>query len=80
MDLYHSFQAQKAGIFLDAMGSYSTEIVTVYWYVMNLRGHTQRDIGTAWMIGFCGIIASFSFLSADVTFFHSGYSTCMGTM
>ncbi len=48
---------------------------------MNLNGHTQRSIGTAWMIGFGntgGIVATLCFLSQDAPLYHLGYSICMG--
>ena len=49
----------------------------VCWYVMNLRGHVERSIGTAWMIGFGnvgGIVATFAFLSKDAPRYISGYA------
>ena len=48
---------------------------------MNLNGHTERSIGTGWMIGFGntgGIVATFCFLAKDAPFYHLGYSICMG--
>lgn len=49
---------------------------------MNQNGHTQRSIGSAWMIGFGntgGIVATFCFQTKDVPhFYHLGYSICMG--
>ncbi|TEY62245.1 hypothetical protein BOTCAL_0165g00050 [Botryotinia calthae] len=58
-------------------------VVIVCWYVMNLQGHVERAIGTAWMIGFGnagGIIATFSFLTTDAPYYHTGYSICMGAI
>ena len=47
---------------------------------MNLKGHVERSVGTAWMIGFGnsgGIVATFSFLATDAPLYHKGYSICM---
>lgn len=49
---------------------------------MNLHGHKQRSIGSAWIIGFGssgGVIATFTFLSAEAPYYHTGYSICLGT-
>ena len=83
MNVHHSFSAEYAGICLIAMGAFSAGAAIVCWYVMNLKGHANRSIGTAWMIGFGnsgGIIATFSFLTADAPYYHTGYSICMGSM
>ncbi len=77
----HHFPAKYAGLCLIAMGAFSAGPIIVCWYVMNLRGHAQRAIGTAWMISFGntgGIVATFSFLPADAPLYHTGYSICMG--
>ena len=50
------------------------------WYLMNLQGHAQRSIGSAWMISFGntgGIVATFTFLKKDAPLYHTGYSICM---
>ena len=68
---------EYAAIFLVAMGVFGALPVAVCWYIMNLQGHTQRSIGSAWMIGFGnvgGIVATFSFLAVDAPFYHTGYS------
>lgn len=81
MTEHHNLPVQYAGICLVAMGMFSSGAIIVCWYVMNLQGHAERAIGTAWMIGFgnCGgIIATFSFLQADAPLYHTGYSICMG--
>lgn len=83
MNVHHTLRAEYAGICLVAMGAYSSGIIIICWYVMNLQGHAQRAVGTAWMIGFGnigGIIATFSFLSTDAPYYHTGYSICMGAM
>ncbi|CAD6442283.1 2b21dead-2e62-4b61-a061-56f96f0f00d5 [Sclerotinia trifoliorum] len=83
MTMRDSFSAEYAGICLVAMGTFSGGVVIVCWYVMNLQGHVERAIGTAWMIGFGnagGIIATFSFLTTDAPHYHTGYSICMGAI
>ncbi|QSZ32876.1 hypothetical protein DSL72_002457 [Monilinia vaccinii-corymbosi] len=83
MTVHHSFSAEYAGICLVAMGIFTAGIAVVCWYVMNLQGHVERAIGTAWMIGFGnagGIIATFSFLNTDAPFYYTGYSICIGAM
>ncbi|KAM3070579.1 High-affinity nicotinic acid transporter [Clarireedia jacksonii] len=83
MTVHHSFSAEYAGICLVAMGNFGAGIVVICWYVMNLQGHVERAIGTAWMIGFGntgGIVATFAFLTKDAPYYHTGYSICMGAM
>ena len=80
MNVQHHFSAQYAGLCLIAMGAFSAGPIIVCWYVMNLQGHLERNIGTAWMISFGntgGIVATFSFLSKDAPKYHTGYSICM---
>jgi hypothetical protein len=48
---------------------------------MNLSGHKNRSIGSAWMISFGntgGILAPFAFLATDAPYYHTGYSICVG--
>lgn len=74
------FSAEYAGICLTAMGSFGVGGIMVCWYIMNLRGHVERSIGSAWIICFgnCGgIVATFIFLSKDKPYYHSGYSICL---
>jgi uncharacterized membrane protein YidH (DUF202 family) len=83
MTVHHHLAVEYAGICLVAMGMFSSGAGIVCWYVMNLQGHAERAIGTAWMIGFgnCGgIIATFSFLAADAPDYRTGYSICMGAI
>ena len=52
----------------------------VCWYVMNLNGHIERSIGTAWMIGFGntgGIVATFAFLATEAPGYTQGYAACI---
>lgn len=49
-------------------------------YIMNLDGHKNRSIGSAWMIGFGntgGIVAPFAFLATDAPYYHTGYLICV---
>lgn len=74
------FSAQYGAICLTAMGSFGIGGIVVCWYVMNLRGHVERGIGSAWMICFgnCGgIVATFIFLKKDAPYYYSGYSICL---
>ncbi|PQE16702.1 Major facilitator superfamily domain general substrate transporter protein [Rutstroemia sp. NJR-2017a BBW] len=83
MTIHHSFSAEYAGICLVAMGLFTAGITILCWFVMNLQGHVERAIGTAWMVGSggCGgIIATFSFLATDAPFYHTGYSICIGAI
>ncbi|KAI0890590.1 MFS general substrate transporter [Annulohypoxylon maeteangense] len=74
------FSAEYAGVCLTAMGSFGIGGMIICWYVMNLRGHVERSIGTAWMIGFgnCGgIVATFLFVKKDAPYYHTGYTVCL---
>ncbi|MCJ1235716.1 hypothetical protein MMC14_003687 [Varicellaria rhodocarpa] len=81
LTVHHNFHAEYAALFLVAMGTYSAMPVIICWYIMNLFGHVERSVGTAWMIGFGnigGIIATFSFIAADAPYYHKGYSIVIG--
>lgn len=88
MTTHHNFHAQYAGLCLVAMGAFSAGLIVVCWYVMNLEGHVERSIGTAWMISFGntgGIVATFAFLARDAPRYRMGYSivmafTCVGAV
>lgn len=76
------FSAEYAGISLVSMGAFCAGASIVCWYLMNLKGHVQRSIGSAWLISFGntgGIIAAFAFLKKDAPFYHTGYSAIMST-
>ncbi|KAK8128777.1 allantoate permease [Apiospora sp. TS-2023a] len=71
------FSAEYAGLCLAGMGSLGVGGNIVCWYVMNLRGHVERAIGTGWMICFGnigGIVATFAFQKKDSPLYHTGYS------
>ncbi|KAF2192979.1 putative allantoate permease [Zopfia rhizophila CBS 207.26] len=81
MTVQHDFPVQFGALCLVTMGCFSAGIVIVCWYVMNLHGHFERSIGTAWMISFGntgGILATFTFLASDAPHYKKGYSICMG--
>jgi predicted MFS family arabinose efflux permease len=82
MCIHYNHHAEYAALFLITSGTYSAMPIIVCWFTMNLGGHHRRSIGSAWQIGFGnigGIIASYSFKSTDAkTFFHTGYSICLG--
>ena len=62
------------------MGAFAGGPVVVCWYVMNLQGHINRSIGTAWIIGFGnigGIVATFAFLATDAPRYTKGYTVCI---
>lgn len=74
------FSAQYGAICLTAMGTFGIGGIIVCWYIMNLRGHVERGIGSAWMICFgnCGgVVATFIFPKSDAPYYHSGYSICL---
>ena len=78
--IHHSVHAEYAAVFLVVMGLFGGLPIAIIWYVMSLRGHGQRALGTAWMIGFGnigGIIATFSFQDSDAPHYHKGYSLIM---
>ncbi|POS74793.1 hypothetical protein DHEL01_v206807 [Diaporthe helianthi] len=78
---HENFSTQYAAICLVCMGALGAGPTVVCWYLMNLRGHKDRSIGSAWMIGFGntgGIVAPFTFLSADAPYYRTGYSVCLG--
>lgn len=83
ISVQNSFSIQYLGICLVAIGSFAGGAILVCWYIMNLRGHSGRSIGSAWMIGFGnagGVIATFSFLASNAPGYHMGYSLCIGSL
>ena len=78
--VHNNFSVQYFGICLIAMGAFAGAPIVICWYVMNLRGHVGRSIGTAWMIGFGntgGIVATFSFLATEAPYYSQGYGACL---
>lgn len=65
------------GLFLVASGLYTAMPILVCWTNMNFAGHHRKAVGTGWQVGFGnigGIIATFSFLSADAPHYIKGLS------
>ncbi|KAI0014723.1 putative allantoate permease [Xylariomycetidae sp. FL0641] len=80
MTVHDDFSTQYAGICLVCMGAFSGGPAVICWYLMNLEGHKQRSIGSAWMISFGntgGVIAPFVFLKRFSPEYTPGYSLCM---
>ncbi|KAI6083482.1 major facilitator superfamily domain-containing protein [Hypoxylon rubiginosum] len=76
------FSAEYAAICLTTMGSIGIGGHSVCWYVMNLQGHVERSLGSAWMIcfgGFAGFVATFAFLKKDSPYYHTGYVINLAT-
>lgn len=77
---HHHFSLQYAGICLTVMGAMGAQSTAVCWYLMNLRGHKQRALGSGFMIAFGntgGIIAPFAFLSKYAPGYKIGYAICL---
>lgn len=77
------FPIQYAGICLVCMGAFGSGAVIVCWYLMNLQGHRQRSVGSAWMVSFGntgGILAPFTFLAKYAPRYHTGYSICISVV
>ena len=65
------------------MGVFAIAPIIICWYVMNLKGHMERSIGTAYLIGFGntgGVVATFCFLAKDAPEYRMGYSVCVGVV
>ena len=80
ISIHNFFSVQYLGIHLVSMGAFAAGPIVVCWYVMNLQGHAERSIGSAWMIGFGntgGIVATFTFLAADAPKYTKGYTICL---
>lgn len=80
ISVHDSFSAEYGGIHLIAMGAFAGGPLVLCWFVMNLHGHVERSIGTAWIIGFGntgGIVATFSFLATDAPRYTKGYTVCL---
>lgn len=72
---------QYASLFLLAMGVYSAMPLVVCWFNMNLGGHRQRAIGSAWQVtcaNTAGIVSIFAFLDSDAPRYTTGYALCFG--
>ncbi|KAI1177742.1 major facilitator superfamily domain-containing protein [Nemania sp. FL0916] len=77
-----NFPTEYAAIVLVGAGSVGIGGHVVCWYVMNLQGHVERSIGSAWMVcfaGFAGILATFTFMKKDSPYYRTGYSINLAT-
>ncbi|KID72028.1 MFS transporter prlL [Metarhizium brunneum] len=80
LTVHANFSLQYAGICLVCMGALGAGPSVICWYLMNLTGHKERSIGSAWMISFGntgGILAPFAFLPHDAPSYRLGYALCM---
>jgi hypothetical protein len=62
------------------MGAMGAQTTAVCWYLMNLRGHKMRAMGSGFMIAFGnlgGIIGPFAFLSKYGPGYKIGYTICL---
>jgi hypothetical protein len=83
MNIHDYFAVQLAALCLVAMGSFSAGISIICWYLMNLHGHVEKSLGSAWMISFGntgGVVATFSFLASDAPQYTKGYAICLGSI
>jgi hypothetical protein len=74
---HRDFSLQYTGICLTLMGAMSAQTTAVCWYLMNLRGHKMRAMGSGFMVAFGnlgGIIGPFAFLSKYAPGYKTGYS------
>jgi MFS family permease len=75
--LSHNKYALYGALCLYTMGVFGAVPITICWFVMNLEGHRNRAIGTAWQIAFgntAGIISTFAFPIKDKPRYRLGYS------
>ncbi|KAI0505913.1 major facilitator superfamily domain-containing protein [Xylaria bambusicola] len=71
-----NFSAEYAAICLTTIGAAGCGGIIICWWVMNLRGHVERSIGSAWLITLGSIgamISTFSF-KRDVRSYRTGYT------
>jgi hypothetical protein len=68
---------QYGALCLYAMGVFGAVPTVICWFVVNLQGHRNRAVGTAWQVAFgntAGLISTFSFPVKDKPTYHLGYS------
>lgn len=76
-------KAEFAGLALYTMGVIGILPVVICWFSMNMKGHKNKAVATAWQIGFgniSGIVATFAFPSKDAPRYHLGYSLGLGCL
>ena len=77
---HRDFSLQYTGICLTLMGAMGAQVTAVCWYLMNLRGHKMRAMGSGFMVAFGnlgGIIGPFAFLSKYAPDYKTGYTICL---
>ncbi|KAF2657498.1 putative allantoate permease [Lophiostoma macrostomum CBS 122681] len=77
---HRDFSLQYTGICLTLMGAMGAQVTAVCWYLMNLRGHKMRAMGSGYMVAFGnlgGIIGPFAFLSKYAPGYKTGYTICL---
>ena len=75
-NVHDDVKTEYGAVCLLAMGLFGALPIALCWYTMNLRGHRERSVGTAGMIGFGnagGFVATFSFQTKDAPEYHNGY-------
>lgn len=78
--LHTNKYAQYGALCLFTMGVFGSVPLVVCWFVMNLEGHRDRAVRTAWMIAFAntaGVIATFAFPAKDRPTYTLGFSLCI---
>lgn len=81
LSVHDGFSVRYLGICLTVIGLQALVILCIGWYLVNLHGHKERSIGSAWMIGFGnmgGFVAPFAFLSKYKPEYRPGLSMCIG--
>ncbi|KAL8812188.1 MAG: hypothetical protein Q9200_001228 [Gallowayella weberi] len=70
-----------AALVLYTMGVVAVTPIQVCWFAMNMRGHTERGIGTGWQLGFgsiAGIVGTVGFPQKDAPRYTLGYALGLG--
>lgn len=81
MTIHKGFSVRYLGVIFICMGIFSGAPIIICWYLMNLDGHKNRAIGSAFVISFGntgGILAPFTFLTKYSPYYRTGYAICMG--
>jgi MFS family permease len=76
-------RARYGALCLYTMGVFSAVPIITRWFIMNIEGHQNRAVGSAWQIGFgncAGFISTFAFPTKDKPTYHLGYSLGIGLL
>jgi len=79
----HNNHTRYSALYLYAIGIFSAVPIIICWFIMNLEGHKDRAVGSAWQIGFgncAGFISTFAFPAKDKPTYHLGYSLGVGLL